>query len=238
LSESKSVNEQIVDLKTIVYKTLVDPAVVKVAGEKLKDKLFVRFRFLKPKPNEIEFVSIDKYYKPYIIISGEYTIDYYRKCVYSINVDEKAQEVILLKHKFKPEKPKGTSTKGYKVIKLEGEERLLYDDKASIIINKLGREVPLKQLPAAPSEENPKQILTELGEKVEKLEIAMDGDVEIIRSKLLKRPENIDRVVHELFEVDERALIYTPIYRVLFRNVRTGDVKAIEFDGVTSKRLQ
>lgn len=238
MTGTESVNEQIVDRKTIVYKTLVDPTVVRVAGGKLKNKLFVRFRFLKPKPDEIQFVSIDKYYKPYIIIGGKYTIGYYRKCAYSINVDEKAQEVILLKQKFKPEKPKDSSAKGYKVIKLEGEERLLYDDKASLILDRLGREVPLKQLPAAPSEENPKEILTELGEKAGKLEIARDGDIDIIRSKLVKRPENLDRVVHELFEVDERVLIYTPIYRVLFRNVRTGDVKAIEFDGVTSERLQ
>ncbi|MGC9346256.1 MAG: hypothetical protein ACP5ER_05655 [Candidatus Bathyarchaeales archaeon] len=91
MTETMSVNEEIVERKTIVYKTLVDPTVVKVAGEKLKDKLFVRFRFWKPKPEEIQFVSMDKYYEPYIVISGKYVIDYYRKCVYTINVDEKVR---------------------------------------------------------------------------------------------------------------------------------------------------
>ena len=238
LTETVSVNEKIVEGKTIVYKTLVDPAVVKVAGKKLKNKLFVRFGFLKPKPEEIQFVSVDKYYEPYILISAKYTIDYYRKCTYTINVDEKVREVILLNQKFKPEQTKEASAKGYKVIKLEGEENLLYEDKASLILDKSGHEVPLEQLPSAPSEEHPKEMLAELGEKVKKLEIAPDADVDIIRSKVVKRPKDIKRIAHELFEVDERALIYTPIYKLLFKNIKTDEEKAIEFDGVTSKRIQ
>jgi len=232
------VNEKIVERKTIVYKTLVDPAVVKVAGKKLKNKLFVRFGFLKPKPEEIQFVSVDKYYEPYILISARYTIDYYRKRPYTINVEEKVREVILLNQKFKPEQTKDTSAKSYKVIKLEGEENLLYEDKASLMLDKSGRELSLEQLPSAPSEEHPEKMLAELGDKAEKLEIAPDADVDIIRSKIVKRPKDIKRIIHEMFEVDEHVLIYTPIYDVLFKNVKTGEVKAVEFDGVTSKRIQ
>jgi len=238
LNEAVPVNEEIIERKTIVYKTLVDPTVVKVAGEKLKNKLFVRFGFLKPKPEEIEFVSIDKYYEPYIVISGKYTIDYYRKWAHTINVDDKVREVILLKQKFTPELTKDASAKGYKVIKLEGEERLVYENKASLVLDKSGRDVPLQQLPSAPSEEHPKKILTELGENAKKLGVGLDAEVDAVRSKIVKRPKDIDRIVYELFEVTERALIYTPVYKVLFQNVKTGEVKAIEVDGVTSKRIR
>jgi hypothetical protein len=238
LTETVPVNEKIAERKTIVYRTLVDPTVVKIAGEKLKNKLFVRFGFLKPKPEEIQFVSIDKYYQPYILISAKYTIDYYRTCAYTINVEEKVREVTLLNQKFKPEETKDPSSRGYKVIKLDGEENLLYEDKASLILGKSGRDVPLEQLPSAPSEEQPEKMLAELGDKAKKLEIAPDADVDIVRSRIVKRPKNIKRIVHELFQVDERALIYTPIYEVLFRNVKTSEEKAIEFDGVTSKRIQ
>ncbi|MGD8544515.1 MAG: hypothetical protein PVG48_05295, partial [Candidatus Bathyarchaeota archaeon] len=70
------------------------------------------------------------------------------------------------------------------------------------------------------------------------LEVAPDADVGIVRSKIVKRPDDIKRVIHELFEVTERAVIYTPIYKVLFQNIKTGEVKAIEFDGITSKRIR
>lgn len=237
MTETAPTGEKIVERNVIVYKTLVDPTVVKVAGENLKNKLFVRFGFLKPKPEEIQFVSIDKYYEPYIVINGKYIIDYYRKSAYIVNVDEKVQEVILFNQKLRPELSKEPSARGYKVIKLEGEEHLLYEDKASLILDRTGREVPLKQLPSAPSEEHPRKMLAELGENAKKMEIVSDADVGILRSKILKRPTDIKRVVRELFEVTERAVIYTPIYEVLFQNIKTGEVKALEFDGVTSKRI-
>ena len=236
LTETAPANEKIVERKLIVYKTIVDPTVVKIAGEKLKNKLFVRFGFLRPKPEEIQFVSVGKYYEPYIVVNGKYIIDYYRKSAYVVNVDEKVQEVILFNQKIKPKPSKKPSAKGYKAIKLEGEERLLYKGNASLILDKTGREVPLKQLPSAPSEEQPKKMLVELGENAKKLEIASDADVGILRSKIVKKPTDIERIVQELFEVTERAVIYTPIYKVLFQNVKTGEVKALEFDGVTSKR--
>ncbi|UCE16072.1 MAG: hypothetical protein JSV12_00160 [Candidatus Bathyarchaeota archaeon] len=237
MTETAPTGEKIVERKLIVYKTLVDPTVVKVAGEKLKNKLFTRFGFLKPKLSEIQFVSIDKYYEPYIILNGKYSIDYYRKSTYTVNVDEKVQEVILFNQKLKPEPSKKPSARGYTIIKLEGKEHLLYTDKASLILDKTGREVPLKQLSSAPSEEHPRKMLAELGESAENLEIASSADVGILRSKIVKRPMDIERIVKELFEVTERAVIYTPIYKVLFQNVKTGEVKAVEFDGVTSKRI-
>jgi len=237
LTETAPTGEKIAERKLIVYKTLVDPTVVKVAGEKLKSKLFTRFGFFKPRSEEIQFVSVDKYYEPYILINGRYMIDYYRKSAYMVNVDERVQEVILFNQKIKPKPAKKPSARGYKVVELEGEEHLQYGSNASLVLDKTGREVPLKRLASAPSEEHPEKMLAELGENAKKLEIASDADVGILKSKILSRPTDIMRIVRELFEVTERAVIYTPIYNVLFQNVRTGEVKALEFDGVTSKRI-
>ncbi len=226
--------EKIAERKTIVYETRIDPTVIKVAGEKLKAQLFARFGFMKPKPEEIQLVSIDKYYEPYIVISGKYAIDYYRKCVYKVKVDKRVQEVILLNHKFEPDQPMDSSAKDNNMIKLEGEERLMNEVKASLILDRFGKEVTLKKLPSGPSERNPKKILAAFGVK----EIPPGADLDIIRSKIIKRPENINRLVNELFEVNERAIIYTPRFKVLYRNVKTGEERTVEFDGVTAERIQ
>jgi len=227
-------SEKIAERKTIVYETRIDPTVIKVAGEKLKAQLFTRFGFMKPKPEEIQLVSIDKYYEPYMMISGKYAIDYYRKCAYTVRVDKRVQEIILLKHKFKPSQPVDPSARDHNVIKLEGEERLMNEVKTSLILDRSGQEITLKKLPSAPSERNPKKILAAFGVK----EIAPDADVNIIRSKILKRPKDINRLVKELFEVNERAVIYTPRFKVQYRNMRTGEKKPVEFDGVTAERIQ
>jgi hypothetical protein len=233
-TETMPSREKIAERKTIVYETRIDPTVIKVAGEKLKSQLFVRFGFMKPKPEEIRLISIDKYYEPYMVISGKYVIDYYRKCAYTVKVDKKVLEVILLDHKFKLNQPIDSSEKDHNVIKLEGEERLMNEVKTSLILDRSGQEVTLKKLPSAPSERNPKKILASFGVK----EIAPAADLDIIRSKILKRPKDINRLVNELFEVNERAVIYTPRFRVLYRNVKTGEQKTVEFDGVTAERIQ
>jgi len=68
----------------------------RLLGEKVKGKFFTRLRFLKPKPEEIRLISIDKYYEPYVLVSGKYAIDYCRKHVYSVKVDKNAREVAFL----------------------------------------------------------------------------------------------------------------------------------------------
>ena len=58
--------ECIASRNTIVYQTLIDPTVARIAGEKNKHKLFNKFLFKLNNPSEIEFVSTEKYYEPYI----------------------------------------------------------------------------------------------------------------------------------------------------------------------------
>jgi hypothetical protein len=233
-TETACSNEKILERKTIVYETRVDPTVIKMTGEKLKAQPFTRFGFMKPKPEDIRLISIDKYYEPYMVISGKYVIDYYRKRTYAVRVDKKVLEVILLDHKFEPSHPADTSVKDHNVIKLEGEERLMIEAKASLLLDRFGQEATLKKLPSAPSERDPKKILAAFGVK----EIPPDADLDVIRSKILRRPGDIHRLVNELFEVNERVVIYTPRFRLLYGNVRTGEEKAVELDGVTAERIQ
>jgi len=232
--QNTPLRESVVARKTVVYETLVNPTVIRVASEKLKQQLFTRFGFLKPKLEEIQFVSIDKYYEPYIVVSGMYSIDYYRKCAYTIKVDERVLEVILLEKKFVPERAMDSAVGDGSSIRLEGEERLVHEAKSSFIFDRYGRDAKLEKLPSAPSEKNPRKVIAKFGME----EVAQNVDVDFVRGRLFKRPNEIKRVVNEIFEVSERVVIYTPQFRILYKNVKTGAEKAMEFDGVTSERMQ
>jgi len=225
--------EKIAERKIIIYKTLIDPTVIKLATEKVKDRLFVKFGFLKPNPDQIQQVSFEKDYEAFIVVDGKYTIDYYRRRTYTIKADEKAQEVILLNQKFKPEI---SSDPPGKVVRIEGEERLVHQAKAYIVLSSDGKEVSPKRIPSAPSEEQSKKLLAEI-ESTKKLDIPPNEEINIIRSRIVKRPPEIKRIVHELFEVSDRAVIYTPVYRVKFQNLKTGEMKTVKFDGVSAKLL-
>jgi hypothetical protein len=232
-TETTPIKEKIAERKTVVYETLVDTTVIKVTGEKLKDWLFSRFGFIRPRREDIQFVSIDKYYEPYIVISGKYAVDYFRKAAYTVTLDKEVLEVILLNQQFKPEQSTDSYGQLHNVIKLGGEERIKREFTASLILDQSGQEVAPERLPSAPSERDPKKTLAKCGTR----EIDEDADLNIIRSKILKRPKDISRIVDELFEVNERVVIYTPRFKILYRNTKTNEEKSLEFDGVTAKKI-
>ncbi|MFQ5836936.1 MAG: hypothetical protein ACE5HG_03690 [Candidatus Bathyarchaeia archaeon] len=229
--------EEIPERKIVVYKTLVDPTVVKIAGEKLKTKMFTRFLFMKPRPEEIQTVSVEKYYEPYFLVDGNYSIDYYRKRFYTFNVDRRVQEVILLEKTLTPDLPKKRSKMSYKSITLEGEERLLYENKACLLLNEAGREVNPRQVPSAPCEEHPKKVLKKFKENMKNVEAAPNKEIDVLSSKIVKKPSDVERVVKEQFQVSERSVIYKPVYKLTFKNVRTDEVKTVKIDGVTGRPI-
>jgi hypothetical protein len=231
------VPEKITKRKTIVYRSRVDPTIVKLTAEKMKNKLFIKFGFSKPRPEEIRVVSVDKYYEPYILIDGKYSVDYYKKRVYTLDVSARAEKVKILDKIFTPESQVSPTGETRKVIKLEAEESLSYEDKAYMILDKLGREIQLDQVPSAPSEDHPQKILKEFGKKTGKVKVSPRKGVEIIKSRVVKRPPDADRIENELFEISEHAVIYSPIYEITFRNLKTGEEKIIKIDGVTAKLI-
>jgi hypothetical protein len=227
-AEPPTIKQNIVDRKTIVYEANIDPTVIRVSGEKLKQQMFTRFGLFKPKSEEIQFISLDKYYEPYIVISGKYFLDYYRKCTYVFKVDEAVKEVVLLDQKFLPE-----SYKSNRTIKLHGEERIIKKAKAFLILDKNGDDAGVDNLPSAPSEKKPEKIISEF--KIQ--ELAENADVNFVKERIAKRPKDLSRVVEEVFEITDRSVIYTPRFKLLFRNLKTDEEKAMIIDGITSKRL-
>ncbi len=230
-------HEKVPKRKTVVYKTLIDPTVTKIAGEKIKTSLFTKLWFMKPRPEEIQNVSIEKYYEPYFLVDGDYTIDYYRKRFYTFSIDGKVQEVVILNKTLKPDLPKKFSKTPYKSITLEGKERVLYKNRACLVLDETGREVNPRRVPSAPSEESPKKALANLGEAMKRLRAAPDREVDVLRSKIVKRPPDVERVVQELFMVSERSAIYVPVYRMAFKHLRTGEVKTVKINGVTGRTI-
>jgi len=235
LAEIPQVSERITRRKVIVYKSRVDPTIVKLTAEKMKNKLFVKFGFSKPRPEEIRIVSVDKYYEPYILVDAKYSIDFYKKRVYTLDVGSETEEVKILGGTLKPETVVSPTGESRKVIKLEAEECSSYEDRVYIVLDKTGREIPPDQVPSAPSEDHPHKILKEFGKKTEKVRFSARKEIEMVKARIVKRPPDVSRIENELFEISEHAVIYNPIYEITFRNVRTGEEKVVKIDGVTAK---
>jgi hypothetical protein len=227
-SEPSWKKENIIKRKTIVYETQMDPTVARVTGERLKQQLFAQYGFFKPKSEDIQFISLEKFYEPYVVISGKYVIDYFRKSNYILKVDDGVKEVVILNNKFVPQ-----DSRNIKLIELYGEERLVNERRCFQILDKNGRDATVVNLPSAPSEKNPEKAI----EKYEIMELPENEDVDFMRTKIVLHPENISRIIEEIFEINERTVIYTPRFKIIFKNIRTNEEKTLVIDGVSSKRI-
>lgn len=241
LKEVPPIPEKISERKVIVYKSRVDPTIVKLTAEKMKYKLFAKYGFGKHKSEEIRVVSVDKYYEPYILVDANYSVQYFKKKVFALDVEPETDEVKLLGESYLPELATSSSAESgnpRKVVRLEAELWSSYNDKAYMVFDKEGKEIPPDQVPAAPSEDHPEKILKEFRKKTSMVKVSPQKEIDLIKAKIVKRPSDVDKIEDELFQISEHAVIYSPIFEITFRNVVTGDEKIIKIDGVTAKIIQ
>ncbi|MCW8802076.1 MAG: hypothetical protein OQK81_01835 [Candidatus Bathyarchaeota archaeon] len=235
MSEIPPVPEKISERKIIVYKSRVDPTIVKLTAEKMKYKLFTKFTFAKNRAEEIRVVSVDKYYEPYVLIDAKYNLQYYKSKVYTLAVEPETEQVKISGKTYTPEAESTEAGEARKIIKLEAKMCASYKDKAYLVLDREGNEIPPNQVPAAPSEENPEKILEEFNKKDAGIKLTPQKEVNIIKNRIVKRPANIGEIEEELFQVSEHAVIYSPVYEITFRNEKTAEEKVIKIDGVTAK---
>jgi hypothetical protein len=229
------ISRKIARRKVVVFKTLADSTMIKAAAEKMKSRLFRKYMFMTPSADQIRQISFEKTYERYFVVEGKYTIDYYQGRTYHIPILHNSVEVVLLNHTFEPEPTKAKRQK--RTLSLEGEERLIHERTAYLVLDSKGREVSPRRIHSAPQEKHYKQILAEF-EATGKPKFGSKWEEEVLKSKIAKRPPNIKRVVEEKLEISSRTLFYVPVYNIWFQNTNTGEEKKVKFDGVTAHMIQ
>lgn len=230
----KPISQKIARRKVVVFKTLSDPTIIKAEAEKMKVKLFRRYGVMKPPADQIRQIAFEKSYEPFFVVDGKYTIDYYQRRTYTIPILQNSIEVVLFKHKIEPEPVK----KRWKnrTIMIEGEERLILKRKKFLVLDAKGREASPKRIHSAPQERRPEKILAEL-QNDGKFSFDPSWEVEVLKPRIAKRPPEIKRIVDESLEISNRSLFYIPVYKVWFRNIKTGEEKILKFDAVTAQLI-
>ncbi|UCE95330.1 MAG: hypothetical protein JSV51_06250 [Candidatus Bathyarchaeota archaeon] len=205
---------------------------IRLLGEKLKGRLFTKFFFLKARPEEVRLVSVDKYYEPFIVVGGKYTIDYCKKHSHIIQVEGNARKVAFYGEEFKP--IKGLPSSDFKKVKLDGEIYFRHENQEYFILDKMHREINPEELPYAPFEENPQEKIAEAKMKITEIRITLEEMMKFLQSRIAKRPPDIN-VIKEKFEMSEREIIYSPRCQLTFRHAKTGKESIVKVDCVTGK---
>jgi uncharacterized protein YqgV (UPF0045/DUF77 family) len=231
MENTETLPQKVVDRKTAILKSRLNPDKARLIGEEQKTNLFVKFGFLRPRSNDISLVGFTKYYEPFIVIGGRYSIDYCKKHVFEIKADNQMQNVFLGGAEFKFEPSIAGKSK---VLRLVGEEHSHYENETYFILDRLMRETKPEKVPLAPFEnemENPDTFDADF----RKPQISLEEEINFLRSKIVKRPSDADTIIKEIFEITERLTIYNPVYEFSFRNVKNTNEVTVLIDGITGQ---
>jgi hypothetical protein len=224
--------QKIVDIKTIILKPRLDSDAIRDQAEKLKTSLFGKFGFLKPRNEDVTLNNLNKYYEPYVVIGGKYSIDYCKRHNYAIEVDGNAQEIFIDGKKLSSEPQ--TQGKTARVIRLAGEEHSHYQKETYLVLDRNLQEVSPKELLLAPFEyelEKQQDIVFDL----RNVNISLEEEITFLRSRIAKRPSDVAEVIREIFEISNRTIVYRPIYELVFHNIRSGKNVTVTIDGITGE---
>ena len=230
MAEIEILPQKIVKMKTIILKSRLDSNMVEFQGEKLKTCFFTRFGFLKPKSNEILLVAFSKYYEPYIVIGGKYSIDYCRKHDYALKVEDRAQALFIHGKKLKPELI--SLEEKARLNNVVGVEHCHYKKETYFILDRMLQEVSSNNLFLAPFEDK-YETQPPVDLDLRKPQISLEEEITFLRSKLAKRPADVAEIIRENFEIRERTIIFSPIYELTYKNMKNGKTVTALIDGIT-----
>jgi len=229
------------ETKIIVLKKQLTEDFAKEMIEEKKTKVF-RSLLRKPKKEEVHIHSLNLFYEAFLMVSGKYEADYYRKATHNITVPYNVREVVLGEGVFPINKKSDfgklfSSKKSKNKIVMELEEHVFIREEDKMTFDHHGKEIkfPFK-IESKTIENYPKRILKQNEKNVKKPEITYDAAIEKITKKLKKPIETDVRDLNDEYTIDEISEIYAPIYEARLIGPKK-KVGIIRIDAVRKKIL-
>jgi hypothetical protein len=227
---SESVPQSMADIKILVFKSKFDQRDVQLIGEKIRPRLFSRFRF-KHRLEDIQLLCSESYFEPYLIIGGKYAIDYCKKHFFKVKVEEGTSKVFIADQELRPEKSDPQATN--KIIRIMGEERLHYKSQGYFILDRLKREIPAEKLPIAPFYIQKEE--TENKYDFKSIRMSDEAQIAFLKKRIAKRPSDVGEIIKEVFDITDRIIAYYPMYQLTFENAINRKVATTVINGITGE---
>ena len=205
--------------------------------------------FSRPKPEEIHVHSLVTLYDSYLIVSGKYEIDFYRKATHKIDGDGDVVEIIMgdgifpiktklgIWDKFGDKMKEGVGI-DKEEVELEVEEHARQIQYGTLTLDHHGHEI--KEFPykidSRTVENYPIRILEQNAENTKHQELTQEQYLTKLKEKLQKiSPQDI-RINSEKFVIDKITTVYTPVHEARCVDSKK-KIGILRIDGITKKML-
>ena len=233
-------------IKTVVLRPILDDDEAEQIIENRKTSLF-RSMLQKPKKSEVHVHSINLSYEAFLILSGSYNANFYRKTVHQIHVDPTVKEIIIGDDVFPVESGKGVlgkfnakikkSTRRKNQINLELEEHVYLNNEEEIAFDHHGKEIKIPyKMSSKLIESYPRRTLEKTKNNVKKPEITYDAAIAKLTSKLKKSVSIGKRNLEEKIIIDEIIELYVPIYEARLIGPKKS-IRLMRIDAIRKKVL-
>ena len=233
-------------IKTVVLRPILDYDSAEQIVENRKTSLF-RSMLQKPKKTEVHVHSLKLSYEAFLILSGKYNADFYRKTVHTISVDPAVREIIIGDDVFPIRYGKGVlgklntkikkSTGRKNQVDLELEEHVYLENERDIAFDHHGKEIKMPyKMSSKLIESYPRRTLEKTKNNVKKPEITYDAAAKRLIDKLKKSVSVGRRNLEEKTTIDEIIELYVPIYEARLIGPKK-NVRIMRIDGMRKKVL-
>ena len=233
-------------VKTVVLRPTLD---LNDAEQIVENRKSSRFRSMlqTPKKTEVHVHSLKLSYEAFLILSGKYNADFYRKIIHTINVKPNVKEIIVGGYTFPIKQGKGvlgrlhtkikSSTRKKNQIDLEIEEHVFLEEEKEVAFDHHGKEIKMPyKMSSDLIESYPRRTLGKVKNNVKKPEITYNAAVERLIVKLKKSVSIGRRNLQEKITINEIIELYVPIYEARLIGPKK-NVRLMRIDSIRKKVL-
>ena len=233
-------------VKTVVLRPTLDLSDAEQIVENRKTSRF-RSMLQKPSKTEVHVHSLKLSYEAFLILSGKYNADFYRKVIHTINVKPNVKEILVGGFTFPVKRGKGvlgrlhtkikTSTRKKNQIDLEIEEHVFLEEEKEVAFDHHGKEIKMPyKMSSEFVDSYPRRTLGKVKKNVKKPEITYDAAANRLITKLKKSVSIGRRNLVEKVVVNEIIELYVPIYEARLIGPKK-NVRIMRIDGIRKKVL-
>jgi len=233
-------------VKIVVLRPTIDLSDAEQIVENRKTSRF-RSMLQKPSKTDVHVHSLKLSYEAFLILSGKYNADFYRKVIHTINVKPNVKEILVGGYTFPVKQGKGvlgrlrtkvkSSTRKKNQIDLEIEEHVFLEEEKEVAFDHHGKEIKMPyKMSSRLIESYPRRTLGKVKNNVKKPEITYAAAADKLIARLKKSVTISRRNLVEKVVVNEIIELYVPIYEARLIGPKK-NVRIMRIDGIRKKVL-